>query len=183
MLIPAAVLAGCTGGEPLPPQPTVIPPSAAVVGRTPTMINTLWTFHGELLSPPLDGKGATVHTPAILTCAVSDVTDKKGVKTLVFEACGISGHKPPIVPLIRKDYCDQVNRGAARSGQLNLKLNTGATNIFTTQSDMTVLEPYSRCGEFTGSNAQVPNRCVYEGPARGRFSRREAKMRKQGNTA
>ncbi len=173
----ALALVGCTAGDPLPPQPTPIPPSSAIVGRTSTETNTLWTFHGELLSPPLDGKGATVHKRAVLTCAVSDVVDEKGIPSKVFEACGIRGQEPPIIPLTRRDYCDQVNRGLVDMGQLNLKLNTGMINIFTTPTNMlSVLEPYSRCGEFTGSKAQAPHRPIYEGPVRGRASRRVAKM-------
>lgn len=174
VLIPAVALAACAGGEPLPPQPIPIPPSAVIIEQTSTFTQTLWTFHGELLSPPLDGKGATTSTAAQLTCAVTDQEGKKGVESKVFEACGISGHIPPIVPLTRKEYCDQVNRGAARTGQLNLRLNTGEINIFTTPSDMvTTLEPYSRCGEFRGLKAQAPRRTIYERPVRGRFSRRK----------
>ena len=177
-LATALALAGCASPAP-PTRALELTPIVIDIDPNPTNRNFLVQFPGTLLSKPMSPGGNTVVMPATLTCALTEKGNGPGRPPLkVFETCNVAKHDPPLVPADRREWCDQYSFVPNRGGQINLKTLKGEIYIFTTPNDLgQTLGPYSRCAEYIDSNAHAPNRSIYERPARGRVSRREAKMR------
>ncbi len=177
----ALALSGCASEQ----VPTAVPiptPIVRVIGSNPTERHLLAQFQGELLSSPITLGGTTVVDPATLTCALAESIEPGRPPKKMLVSCGVAGHKPPLIPADRREWCGKYRYISPQlGGQISLRAdNGGETYIFTSRLNLNqTLGQYSRCEEFTDSNAHAPalRGSIYERPARGRISRREAKMR------
>lgn len=171
----ALALSGCASEQ----VPTAVPiptPIVRVIASNPAEHHILVQIDGELLSRPVALGGTTVVDHATLTCALTERIEPGHPPKKEFGECGVAGHNPPLIPADRREWCGKYRYISPQlGGQISLRANnSGETYIFTSRLNLNqTFGQYSRCEEFTDSNAHASRRTIYEGPVRGRFSRRK----------